>query len=74
MSKKHYDILESTLESRINALDQADAAFWDEFYSLDSASSAEDHLYTISITDETTGEKRIIKHVRLGGIKSKTIL
>jgi len=74
MSKKQFDILESTVESRIGAFDQADAAFWDEFYSLDAASAAQDHLYTITITDETTGETRVIKHVRLGTVKSKIIL
>lgn len=45
--------------------DEADAAFWDEFFLLECQTEGDDRRFTITIKDEVTGEKRVLKHVRL---------
>jgi protein subunit release factor B len=70
-SKKLPKLLDEQTKSVILASDEADAAFWDEFYLRETSRDAEDKLYTITIKDELTGEEQVIKHVKLGNLKSK---
>lgn len=48
------------------AVDVADEAFWDEFWSQENKRYEEDEpLVTITITNQDTGEEKIIENVRL---------
>lgn len=66
MANKLYDdYIDDVPELTTFAVDEADAAFWDEFHLLESATEGEEESYTVTIENEQTGERRIYKQVRL---------
>jgi hypothetical protein len=42
-----------------------EAAFWDEFFFMEQKDLFDKCLYTVTVEDELTGEKRTFKHVQL---------
>ncbi|OGV90948.1 hypothetical protein A3A66_03470 [Microgenomates group bacterium RIFCSPLOWO2_01_FULL_46_13] len=53
-------------EAAFAATDEADAAFWDEFFlQEDKKEEDRERRYTITITDEVSGKAKTFKHVRL---------
>lgn len=66
MSNKLYDDFIDDIPSLVeDAHDEADAAFWDEFMLLESSAEMGEDSYTITIENEVTGERTVVKHVRL---------
>lgn len=49
----------------LDVVDEADAAFWDEFLFLEGAKQTDGEVYTVTIENEATGKRRVMRHVRL---------
>lgn len=52
-----------------------EAAFWDEFFFMEQKDAFDKSLYTVTVENELTGEKRTFKHVKFSKMgKNKTRL
>ncbi|OGV93808.1 hypothetical protein A3B57_03475 [Microgenomates group bacterium RIFCSPLOWO2_01_FULL_47_10] len=67
MSRKITDGYIDDLPEALSLEDESDveAAFWDEFFFMEQKDLFDKNVYTITIEDELTGEKKTIKHVQL---------
>lgn len=45
--------------------DDVEAAFWDEFFFMEQKDLLDKRVYTVTVEDELTGERKVFKHVRL---------
>ena len=62
----HDDYIDDVPEGMMGVSDEADEAFWDEFFFLESRTDiGGDDLYTVTIENEFTGDRKTMKHVRL---------
>jgi hypothetical protein len=65
MAKRRVDNIEQSDDEPFLPVDKADQAFWDEFWRQEYTRNEQAPLVTITITNEETGEERVIENVRL---------
>ena len=65
MAKGRFDDLLKEDEKGFLASDAADQVFWDEFWKQENSKNLVEPLVTITITNQETGEEKVIENVRL---------
>jgi hypothetical protein len=65
MAKRRVSDIKHTEDDAFLPTDTADQAFWDEFWHQEYSRSEEAPLVKITITNEETGEEKVIENVRL---------
>lgn len=68
------DYIDDVPEAGWTSDDDGEAAFWDEFFFLEERGFTEGRSYTVTLEDELTGDKRVLKHVRLSGRGKRRVL